>query len=300
MTPDDPAPTAPRADPAPRAEPRGPAHRVTTVVMTRDRWEDLRTSLPRHHGPVVLVDNGSTDGTPGLVARHFPHVRVLELGRNLGAVARNEGVRAATTPYVAFADDDSWWAPGALQQVADHFEAHPRLGLLAARILVGPDHRLDAVSALMARSPLPPEDDLPGPPVLGFVACGSAVRRDAFLEAGGFDEVVEFAGEEERLALDLAGLGWGLAYVDDVVAHHHPSTTREGGGDRQARIARNELLTAVMRRPWPVVARSAWHLAAGGPDGRRGVARAVPRLRGALRRRTVVPPTVEAHLRLLA
>jgi GT2 family glycosyltransferase len=274
-------------------------NRVTTVVATRDRWSDLAASLAHHGGPVVLVDNGSEDDTPALVRERFPDVRVIEVDHNLGAVARNLGVRAATTPYVAFADDDSWWAPGALDRAAEHLDAHPRLGLIAAAILVGPDERVDPVCAEMARSPLPAEPDLPGPPVLGFVACGSVVRREAYLAAEGFDEVVEFAGEEERLAMDLTALGWGVAYVGDVVAHHHPSTHREHSASRRARLARNRLLTAVMRRPWPVVVRTAWALAATGTAERRGVASAVPRLGRALRRRMVVPSTVESRLRLL-
>jgi GT2 family glycosyltransferase len=78
----------------------------------------------------------------------------------------------------------------------------------------------------MADSPLQPADDLPGPPLLGFIACGAVVRRDAFLEVGGFDARLGVGGEEELLALDLAARGWGLAYVDEVVAHHYPSPSR--------------------------------------------------------------------------
>jgi GT2 family glycosyltransferase len=275
--------------------------RVTTVVATRNRWSDLEATLPLQSAPVILVDNASDDRTPVRVRAAFPQVSVIELDANAGAVARNVGVAAATTPYVAFADDDSWWAPGALDRAADLFDAHPRLGLIAAHILVGPDQLPDPACLEMARSPLPSRDEtpVPGRAVLGFVACGSVVRRRAYLEAGGFDEVVEFAGEEERLALDLAALGWDLAYVDDVVAHHHPSAVREGSTARQARLARNRLLTALMRRPWPVVAGTVWSLARGdGPD-RRGIALAVPRARRALRSRRVVPAAVETQLRLV-
>jgi GT2 family glycosyltransferase len=267
--------------------------RVTTVVATRNRWTDLVETIPRHQRPVVLVDNGSDDGTPARVREAFPHVRVVELDHNAGAVARNVGVRAAETPYVAFADDDSWWAGGALDRAAACLDAHPRLGLLAATILVGDDERLDPVCREMAHSPLPARPDLPGPPVLGFVACGTVVRREAFLAAGGFDDVVHFGGEEERLALDLASRGWGLSYVDDVVAHHHPSATRDGRAARRTLLARNRLLTALMRRPWPVVCRDA-RLA-----GRDGFVQAVPRAAQALRRRAVVPVELEHELRLL-
>ncbi|MEU8249160.1 glycosyltransferase [Nonomuraea sp. NPDC048916] len=73
-----------------------------------------------------MVDNGSTDVTVCFVQRHFPHVRVVEAGCNLGAPARNLGVELAETPYVAFADDDSWWAAGALELAAHLLDAHPR------------------------------------------------------------------------------------------------------------------------------------------------------------------------------
>ena len=271
---------------------------VTVVVMTRDRWPDLKDSLPRLEAPVVLVDNGSSDGTPELVRRHFADVDVVELSTNHGSVARNVGVRRARTPYVAFADDDSWWAPGALAEAVRLLDAHPRLAVLAGRVLVGPQERPDPICSLLADSPLGRAPDLPGPSVLGFLACGAVVRRDAFLAAGGFDEVVFFMGEEERLALDLAALGWGLAYVEGVVAHHHPSPVRDSV-DRQARAARNRLLTMLMRRPWPVVLGSVARSLRGGRAGRMAVRQSVVRLPAALRHRRRLPTEVEAARRLL-
>lgn len=274
------------------------AERVTVVVATRNRRRALAGSLPHHRGPAILVDNGSDDGSVGFVRRHFPGVHVVEAGRNLGAPARNIGVRMAATPYVAFADDDSWWAPGALERAADVLDAHPRLAVLAARVLVGPEERLDPVCTEMARSPLPRDPGLPGPSVLGFLACGAVVRRDAFLEAGGFDDVIFFFGEEERLAMDLAARGWGLAYVEEVVAHHHPSPSRDPHGRREL-AARNAVLTAVLRRPWSVVARRSLAALREGPRGWHGLRDAVPRLPRALARRRELPPEVERARRLL-
>jgi GT2 family glycosyltransferase len=273
---------------------------VTTVVATRDRWGDLAWSLLRQERPVILVDNGSTDGTPSLVRARFPDVTVIELGRNHGAVARNVGVEAATTPYVAFADDDSWWAPGSLDLAAELLDRHPRLGLLAARVLVGEDERLDPTCAEMAVSPLDSPATMPGRAVLGFVACGAVVRREAFLAAGGFDPVVRFPGEEERLSLDLAAAGWQLAYVEDIIAHHHPSSTRAPGLERRALEQRNELLTAVMRRPWPAVRATVAGKLRGDRAARLGVLRAVPRLPWALVRRRRLPADVERARQLLS
>src|SRR3954471_8265332 len=96
-----------------------------------NRREELLASLPRHEAPVILVDNASMDGTADAVRAALPHVRVVRLPENLGAVARNVGVALAETELVAFADDDSWWAPGALSLASALFSRHPRMAVLA-------------------------------------------------------------------------------------------------------------------------------------------------------------------------
>jgi GT2 family glycosyltransferase len=137
------------------------------------------------------------------------------------------------------------------------------------------------------RAPLGTPHDLPGPAVLGFLACASIVRRAAFLASGGFDPVVFFMGEETRLAYDLHAAGWGLAYCPDVVAHHHPGPPAPGGG--KARLAaRNRVLTAWMRRPLPVALAETARL------DRHLVGEVLRRLPMALRRRRPPNPAVEA------
>src|SRR5262245_54654609 len=91
--------------------------RVAVVMITHNRREEVLrslghlTRLPACRR-VVVVDNGSTDGTAGEVARHYPGVEVLPAGRNLGAAGRTLGARHVSEPYVAFADDDTWWEAG--------------------------------------------------------------------------------------------------------------------------------------------------------------------------------------------
>jgi GT2 family glycosyltransferase len=285
----------PRSEPDPAA----PTGDVTVVVASRNRRADLLASLPRHEAPVVLVDNASTDGTVDAVRAAHPGVTVLTQARNLGAEGRTIGVARAGTPFVAFADDDSWWAPGDLARAVDVMRAHPRLAVLNARILVGPEERLDPLCAEMSASPLGTPADLPGPALLGFIACGAMVRTEAFAAAGGFDPVVRFPGEEERLALDLAAAGWGMSYVDAVTVHHHPSPARHSPEQRQAAVWRSRLLTAVMRLPAPDLARTLREALAAGPPGRGGLRGALPDLGASLRRRRVVPGHVLADLRRL-
>jgi GT2 family glycosyltransferase len=273
---------------------------VTCVVASRNRRADLLASLPRHEAPVVLVDNASTDDTVAAVRAAHPEVTVLALAENAGALARTLGAAAARTPFLAFTDDDSWWAPGDLARAVAVMRAHPRLGLLNARILVGPQEELDPVCTEMAASPLGTEPDLPGPSLLGFVACAALVRTEAFTAVGGFDPVVRFPGEEERLALDLAAAGWGLSYVEELTVHHHPSTQREAAPVRQAGIWRSRVLTALMRYPAADAAGQLWRAASARSAGWRGLAGALPRVPAALRRRRVLPPEVMRGVRELS
>jgi GT2 family glycosyltransferase len=281
-----------------------PDGRVAVVVATRNRRDSLLRTLARladvpERPPVVVVDNGSTDGSAA--AARAAGVEVVELGRNAGPAARTVGARRVATPYVAFADDDSWWAPGALARAADVLDGHERLALLAARVLVGPEGREDPTVEAMRRSPLRANASPAGPPVLGFIACGAVVRRSAFLEVGGFHEDLPTGAEETLLAVDLASSGWRLAYVDDVVAHHHPSPRRDAGERRRAET-RNVLWVAWLRRPLALAARqtaAAARVALRDPDTRRGmldVARRVPRL---VRERRVAPREIEEGLRSL-
>jgi GT2 family glycosyltransferase len=286
--------------------PASPA-RVAVVIATRNRGPELLGTLTRllaldEQPSIMVVDNGSTDGTAELVRTHHPDVQVVGLRRNRGAAARTVGAHLVDSPYVAFSDDDSWWAPGALGRATALLDRHPRLAVLAARVLVGPERRLDPVCAEMADSPLPPAADLPGPPVLGFIACGAVVRRDAFLEVGGFDARLGVGGEEELLAVDLAARGWGLAYVEEVVAHHHPSPSRDPAGRRRVQV-RNALWSAWLRRPLGGAARQTAHLAARAmhqPGAWSGILLALLGLPWVLRERRPVHPELEAALRTLA
>lgn len=281
---------------------------VSVVVATRNRKKDLvrcirsLNALPERP-PVLVVDNGSEDGSADALAGLEPSVRIIRAGRNLGAVGRNLGALACDTPYIAFCDDDSSWDPGSLAMLESLFESYPRLALVCGRILVGQQADIDPVCAQMAQAVLGTEPDLPGPPILGFVACGAAVRRSAFLEVGGFSPILGFGGEEQLLALDLASRGWGLSYVPSVVARHFPSPLREASEERAARWMRNDLLTSWLRRPARVAARSTLELAGQGlrkAPARRACLEAIASLPKVLANRRRVPDEIERELRLLA
>jgi GT2 family glycosyltransferase len=280
--------------------------RVAVVMITHNRVREVMRSLDElgrlpEKPRIVVVDNGSDDGTSAAVAGRFPQVEVLDAGGNLGAAARTIGVRHVDAPYVAFCDDDTWWEPGCLRAAADLFDALPRLAVITGRVLVGPENREDPACDVLAHSPLTREFGMPGPPLLGFLAGASVVRRSAFLAVGGFEPRFFLGGEEELLAADLAACNWWLCYVADLVVHHHPSPLRDPPG-RRSTMARNALWFAWLRRPLPIALRKTLQLAWHEPWNRdtwRALAEGLRGLPWALRRRRVLPPEVERGLRLL-
>lgn len=281
--------------------------RVSAVVITRNRVRELAgalckmTALPEHP-PLIVVDNASVDGTAEMVKSSFPSVTVVRLRHNRGAAARNVGAGEARTPYVAFSDDDSWWEPGALRRAVEVLDRHPNLALVAARVLVGAAARPDPSCSLMADSPLV-RDGVPGPSVLGFLACGAIVRRSAFQAVGGFRAGWGVGGEEQLLAVDLARAGHRLAYVEGIAAHHHPPRRGDGASRRRAQTMRNDLWFAWMRRPlWGAIREtiSACAAASADRDARVAVARAFGGTGWVLSARRPLSRGLERDLRLLA
>jgi GT2 family glycosyltransferase len=286
----------------------GDSARVSVVMLTHDRREralhGLRAlaALPERP-PIVVVDNASSDGTPEAVRRELRGIRVIELEENIGAAGRNIGVEHVDTPYVAFSDDDSWWAPGALTRAAEAFDRHARLGAIHGRILVGDEEREDPICDELRASPLPGEPSLPGMPLLGFLACAVIFRREAFRAVGGFERSVMIGGEEEWLACDLAGAGWEIRYVDDVIAYHDPPRRVGAAADARRRAGlRNTLWFNWLRRPAGSALRRTLHLAGTVPRDRVSALAFADAARGLVNgspRRRLVAPHVERMLQLL-
>jgi GT2 family glycosyltransferase len=281
-----------------------PDYRLALVVLTHNRRGEVLKTLDRLTGlerafPVCVVDNGSDDGSADAIARDFPAVELVRLPRNLGAAGRNFGVRRMHSRYIAFCDDDTWWEEGALTRAVEIMDAHPKLGVATARILVGPENREDPTSTLMADSPLANTLSIPGSETTGFMAGACVMRRDAFLAAGGYEPRFFLGGEESLLALDIQARGWRLGYLPDLVLHHHPSRFRDASARRRL-LLRNALWCAWLRRPAP----SAWRETVRRlrelpeePQLMRGHVDALRGLPWVWRQRRVLPSDVESRLR---
>lgn len=280
--------------------------RLSIVIITFNRVAELTRTLARLEAlpgrpQVVVVDNASSDGTSDVVEREFPNVRLIRAPANLGAAGRTLGAQSVNCPFIAFCDDDTWWAPHSLERASKLLEEHPSIAILTGRILVGEENIDDPICRELERSPVPSAPGVPGTPLVGFIAGASVVRRSAFLEAGGFNPRLFIGGEEGLLALDLLAKGWTIRYVPDLVVHHHPSKNRDAAA-RSRYLIRNELWLSWLRRPAVVALRKTLEVmsdAVHDTSSRQALAAACSGLPWVLAQRRVVSPEVERSLRLV-
>lgn len=280
--------------------------RGTIVVLTNNRrvqlLQTLRSLSQLPEGwPIIVMDNGSSDGTAKAVAKEFPAALLIRSRRDIGAAARNIAVAYVHTPYVAFCDDDMQWEPGALQRAVEVLDRHPQVGLLNAAVLEGSEGRLDPLCARMAASPLDREH-LPGPQLLGFMAGACIARTRAFYDAGGYWAPLFAGGEERLLSFNLAEREWRIVYMEDVVARRFSGHMRNRFL-RERFMLRNAIWVAWLRLPF----RLAWRetIAVLQEAGRARRLRAVvmltlPGMTRVLRQRRVVTPRVAAMWACLA
>ncbi|ETF03604.1 hypothetical protein W822_05865 [Advenella kashmirensis W13003] len=227
--------------------------KITVVVLTHNRAEELCRTLTHLFAleqlpSIVIVDNCSVDITAKQIRSSFPKVTYIRAERNWGAAGRNIGVDFVKTPYVAFCDDDTWWGANSLNVAIEILDKHPDISVLNARILVGPDERLDPACADMENSSLDVIAGV-GPQLTGFMAGANVMRTIAYQQANGYWDAFFIGGEETLLAMDIMDSGGKIVYAPAIVVHHWPSHLRNSTL-RERLTIRNAIWTCWLRLPF--------------------------------------------------
>ena len=182
---------------------------------------------------VVVVDDGSTDGTRALVASYAPRVRYHFQPHAGVSSARNAGLRYTSAPYVAFLDADDTWAPEKLSLQVACLDAHPRLGVVFTSYLKtdesGKPLMVEPKRFPYSRAPF--ETMLVWPYGSMHVAM---VRRACLARVGDFDETLTIA-EDWDLWLRVAQR-YCIANLDQPLATYRQSarSASRGPGRQEA------------------------------------------------------------------
>ncbi len=210
--------------------PRDARPTVSAVIITRNRKDALSLVLDRlleqPVGEILVVDNGSSDDTAEHVRGYGDPVRLLEPGENLGLGGRNLAAGEAAGELLLMLDDDCFPLPGSVEALADAFAANPRLGVAGGFVRdVDPDGNVVRQTELGTfdwwlragrEGEAPPEGWL----AFSFPEGACMIRRQAYLEAGGFFAPYFLASSEVDLGARLQGDGWEVRYFPQAAFDH--------------------------------------------------------------------------------
>jgi GT2 family glycosyltransferase len=245
--------------------------KVSVIVVNWNRRDLLRACLKslelqtETDFEITVVDNGSMDGSPEMVERQYPAVRLIRNRENLGfCAANNQGIQESQAEFIALLNNDAEAEPGWLEALLAVFEGRPDCGMAASKILVYEDPvRIDKAGHLIY-----PDGQNRGRgsgeldrgqydrsvETLWPDGCAAMYRREMLAAIGGFDEDLFAYADDAELGLRARIAGWNCIYAPRaVVRHHRGATLGLNSGRRLELIERNRVLLAAKLFPWSLL-----------------------------------------------
>ena len=238
--------------------------------LLRACLRSLAAQRTRQPFEVVVVDNGSDDGSADMVLAEFSNesafrVQLVRNSVNGGfCAANNQGFAVSESEFVALLNNDAEADPGWLEALAEGFEGRDDVGMTASKILVYEDPTLiDKAGHLIYldgqnrgrgsgevdRGQYDRVEEALWPD-----GCAAMYRREMLDQVGGFDEDFFAYADDAELGLRARIAGWTCLYIPSAVVRHHRGSTL---GLRSARrlelIERNRVLLAAKLFPWSLL-----------------------------------------------
>jgi GT2 family glycosyltransferase len=244
---------------------------TSVIVVNWNRKDLLRKcleSLARQQNAgleIILVDNGSTDGSASMAAAEFPTVRLIANTENRGFCgANNQGIAAATGEFIALLNNDAEAEPVWITSLKKALMDYPAAGMAASKILVYENprcgsSRIDKVGHLIF-----PDGQNRGrgtgamddgqfdriEEVLWPDGCAAMYRKVMLDRIGGFDEDFFAYADDADLGLRARIAGWTCIYTPHaVVRHHRGATLGLRNAARVKLIERNRVLLVIKSFP---------------------------------------------------
>ena len=245
--------------------------KVSVIVVNWNRRELLRAcleSLLKQTEPefeIIVVDNGSGDGSVEMLEREFRQVRLIRNRENRGfCAANNQGIEASKGEFIALLNNDAEAESGWLAALRSSLESRPEFGMAASKIVVWENPAvIDKAGHLIYpdgqnRGRGSGEQDRGQydhlEETLWPDGCAAMYRREMLTQIGGFDEDLFAYADVAELGLRARIAGWRCVYVPSAVVRHHRGATLGLGSARRLRlIERNRVLLAAKLFPWSLL-----------------------------------------------
>ena len=214
--------------------------KATVVITTKNRKEELRvavrSALAQSARPQVLViDDGSTDGTSELVKQEFPEVDLHRSEQSLGLIVQRTRAASLARGRIIFSidDDAEFMSPRTVEQTLAEFD-HPRVGAVALPFI-------EPRKSPVLRQRAPGEGGIYA--TFDYIGTAHALRRDVFLALGGYRGYLFHQGEESEYCMRMLQAGYivRLGRADPL---HHYESPRRARGRVHIYGARNIILNA--------------------------------------------------------
>lgn len=214
---------------------------------------------------VVVVDNGSHDGSPEWLAAHYPAVRLIRNLTNLGfATANNQGIRAAQAALIMLLNNDAYLAPDCLEKLVKAADGAPGVGMFACKILqYDAPARMDSAGIEVDRAGVAwnrgwgesAARHTQALEVFGPSAAAALYRRTLLDQIGLLDDDFFIYYEDVDLAWRAQWAGWRCLYVPAAEAHHvHSATTGRGSPFKNFLLGRNKWRAILKDYPFAALA----------------------------------------------
>lgn len=183
-------------------------NRKDELLITINKTKELIKKSPYQY-EIVIVDNGSTDGSAEAIEANFSDVVLIANKVNVGAPAWNLGFAKAKGDYFIILDDDSHIESG-LDEALLYIDLNPKIGVLALNILTGP---YTSEGWQMEE----------GKNIIGFIGCGAIFRKEAYLKIGGYAEWIFLYVNEWELGIRCTNAGYSVQFFNNCKVIHRTS-----------------------------------------------------------------------------
>jgi len=230
---------------------------VSVLVVTWNRKKDVLETVQSvyqqeyQNFEIIVVDNGSGDGTIDALRLFRPEVRIVALDRNIGISAgRNAGIQIARGEIIFCLDSDASLDHDALTNLVRRFQADSDIGVINSKIVNAYTKELDGGPGWVYS-----EEQKTNRSVeflsWSFSEGGAAIRKQVFDQVGLFWELLFFGCEGQELSLRVWDAGYKVLYYPESVVYHRASPQqRVAGKDRDSLFFKNNLYIYIARYPF--------------------------------------------------